>query len=76
MSPLPTVIPMAPMLSKPFHRDGWVYEEKYDGCRMIAYKNGPAVRLVSRNGVEHTESFASSADGATGRTINKWDSVA
>jgi ATP-dependent DNA ligase len=28
-------------------RDGWVYEEKYDGWRMIAYKNGSAVRLVT-----------------------------
>jgi len=25
---------------EPFHRDGWVYEEKYDGWRMIAYKDG------------------------------------
>lgn len=40
---------MAPVLAKPFHRDGWVYEEKYDGWRMVAYKNGSAVRLVSRN---------------------------
>jgi hypothetical protein len=22
---------MAPTLAKPFHRQGWVYEEKYDG---------------------------------------------
>ena len=26
---------MAPMLAEPFHRPGWVYEEKYDGWRMI-----------------------------------------
>ncbi len=25
---------------QPFHRDGWVYEEKYDGWRMVAYKDG------------------------------------
>jgi hypothetical protein len=23
---------------KPFHRDGWIYEEKVDGCRMAAVK--------------------------------------
>jgi ATP-dependent DNA ligase len=46
-----SIAPMAPMLTKPFHRDRWVYEEKHDGWRMIAYKNGAAVRLVSRNGV-------------------------
>jgi len=66
MSSLPTVIPMAPMLAKPLHRPGWVYEEKYDGWRMIAYKNGPAVRLVSRNGVEHTERFRELAAAVAG----------
>ena len=57
MSSLPTVTPMAPTLAKPFHRHGWIYEEKYDGWRMIAYKDGSTVRLVSRNGVDHTERF-------------------
>jgi len=43
--------PMAPTLVRdPFHRDGWVYEEKVDGWRLLAYKNGARVRLVSRNG--------------------------
>ena len=34
---------MAPTLAKPFHRDGWVYQEEYDGWRMIAYKHNAAV---------------------------------
>jgi hypothetical protein len=25
-------------LPRPFHRHGWVYEEKYDGWRMVAEK--------------------------------------
>jgi bifunctional non-homologous end joining protein LigD len=44
-------------LSRPFHRDGWVYEEKYDGWRMVAYKYGKAIRLVSRVGTDHTKRF-------------------
>jgi hypothetical protein len=24
---------------QPFHRDGWVYEEKIDGWRLLAYKD-------------------------------------
>jgi ATP-dependent DNA ligase len=40
-----------------FHRDGWVYEEKIDGWRMLAYKDGERVRLVSRNGRDHTRRF-------------------
>ena len=42
----------------PFHRDGWVYEEKVVGWRMLAYKDGGRVRLVSRNGRDHTRRFA------------------
>jgi bifunctional non-homologous end joining protein LigD len=50
---------MAPALARPpFHRDGWVYEEKADGWRMLAYKSGGRVRLISRNAVEHTGRFA------------------
>src|SRR5262249_15044239 len=49
---------MAPTLVRePFHRDGWVYEEKVDGWRMMAYKDGARVRLVSRNGRDHTRRF-------------------
>jgi len=46
-----------PTLTKPFHRDGYMYEEKYDGWRMVAYKDGRNVRLVSRRGVDHTARF-------------------
>jgi hypothetical protein len=45
----------APMISTqgpvPFHRDGWVYEEKVDGWRILAYTDRANVRLVSRTGV-------------------------
>ena len=41
----------------PFHRDGWVYEEKVDGWRILAYKDGGGVRLISRNGRDHTRRF-------------------
>jgi len=44
-------------LPKPFHRDGWIYEEKYDGWRMVAEKVGNQVRLTSRNGLDHTRRF-------------------
>jgi len=49
---------MAPTLVRaPFHRPGWIYEEKVDGYRMLAYKDGARVRLVSRNGVDHTRRY-------------------
>jgi len=43
---------------------------------MIVYKDDRTVRLVSGHGVNHTNVPRGSADGASGRTINKWESVA
>jgi ATP-dependent DNA ligase len=31
----------------------WIFERKYDGIRLLAYKNGPDVRLYSRNRLAH-----------------------
>jgi bifunctional non-homologous end joining protein LigD len=42
---------------EPFHRDGWVYEEKVDGWRILAYKKGARVHLVSRTNVDHSLRF-------------------
>src|SRR5687767_1714322 len=50
-----SLVPMQPSLGKPFHRPGWIYEEKYDGWRMLAFKDGRRVRLVSRQAVDHTD---------------------
>jgi bifunctional non-homologous end joining protein LigD len=55
---LPTVTLMHPtLLPRPIHHAGWVYEEKVDGYRMVAHKNGNAVHLVSRQGKEFTQRF-------------------
>jgi hypothetical protein len=38
---LPVIEPIAPMLiAKPFHRDGWINEEKVDGWRMVVQNPG------------------------------------
>src|SRR5437899_9240310 len=53
----PPIQPMLPTPAPPFHRPGWIYEEKYDGWRLIAYKRGDTVRLLSRNGIDFTGRF-------------------
>lgn len=45
------------LVREPFHRDGWVYERKEDGWRMLAVKDGSRVWLVSRHGVDDSTSF-------------------
>lgn len=47
---------------RPFHTTGWVYEEKYDGWRMLAVKEAGGVRLISRNGRDHTNRFHAIAE--------------
>jgi bifunctional non-homologous end joining protein LigD len=50
----------------PFARPGWIYEEKYDGIRLIAYKDGSRVSLLTRNLIDRTERFAGIARSVAG----------
>lgn len=49
---------LATLVRDPFDRPGWVYEEKYDGYRILAYKEGSRVTLLSRNAKDRTSSFS------------------
>ena len=48
---------LATLVAKPFDQPGWVYEEKYDGIRVLAYKEAKHVSLLSRNDVDRTGDF-------------------
>ena len=45
------------LLPRPVHHEGWIYEEKIDGYRMVASKSDGAVRLISRQGKDFTRRF-------------------
>jgi ATP-dependent DNA ligase len=48
--------PMAATLTaERFYDPAWTYERKLDGIRMLAFKDGGAVRLLSRNRLSLTE---------------------
>lgn len=48
--PLPTYTPMtATLVGTPFDHPDWIFEPKFDGLRVIAYFDGRAITLVSRN---------------------------
>lgn len=49
---------LASEMKRPFHKPGWVYEEKYDGYRAVVYKDGKSVRILSRNLKDLTVQFA------------------
>jgi bifunctional non-homologous end joining protein LigD len=48
---------LATLAAAPFNKPGWVYEEKYDGDRILAYKEDARVLLLTRNGKDHTARF-------------------
>ena len=48
---------LATLVTEPFDKPGWVYEEKYDGDRILAYKEGARVLLLSRNSKDNTGRF-------------------
>ena len=53
--------------------EGWLYELKYDGYRILAYLEGNSVRLITRNGNDDTNRFQAIAysliDWAAGRAM-------
>ncbi len=53
---------LATLVKEPFHAPGWVFEEKYDGFRILAYKEGRKVTLLSRNAKDRTDHFSSIAE--------------
>ena len=51
MQPFPDwLVPMAATLTQErFTSPDWIFERKFDGIRLLAFKNGSNVRLLSRN---------------------------
>jgi bifunctional non-homologous end joining protein LigD len=52
---------LATLVAEPFSRRNWVFEEKYDGVRMLAYKESGKVALISRNGMDRTNRYSALA---------------
>jgi bifunctional non-homologous end joining protein LigD len=48
---------LATLVDGPFHEPGWIWEEKYDGVRLIALKDGRRVQLLTRNDKDRSADF-------------------
>jgi len=48
---------LAEVADEPFSRDGWLFEIKYDGFRLIAHKTDELVQLKYRSGLDATETY-------------------
>jgi len=58
-----TIAPMLATVGTEVPRgEGWVFEPKYDGIRILGFASNNAVALVSRNGLDKTRQFPEIAD--------------
>ena len=48
---------LASLADAPFSQPHWVFEEKYDGVRCVAYKEGLDVSLISRNDINRSARY-------------------
>jgi bifunctional non-homologous end joining protein LigD len=53
---------LATLIDAPFSAPGWIFEEKYDGIRVLAYKEGSRVSLISRNNIDRSSHYPAIAD--------------
>ncbi|RJR38349.1 MAG: DNA ligase D [Desulfobacteraceae bacterium] len=56
---------LAMLVKEPPQGERWIHEIKYDGYRILCFKRGKEVRLVSRNGKDWTSRFGSIARDAS-----------
>lgn len=48
---------LAAKAAKPFDRPGWIFQLKYDGFPVLAVRDGPSARLLTRRGNDIAPSF-------------------
>ena len=61
---------LATLTSRRFDDPGWIYERKLDGVRLLAYRDGDNVRLVTRNQKVRNSTWPEVAD-ALGKQSRK-----
>jgi bifunctional non-homologous end joining protein LigD len=70
---------LATLTGGPFDDKGWVFEDKYDGFRMVAATKGGSVTLYSRNGKIISNSYievAKALEGVKGDAVIDGELVA
>jgi len=54
VTPRDAPVMLATLVDRPFSGQGWLFEPKYDGVRLLAFRDGARVELYMRSGQEVT----------------------
>ncbi|MGH7312209.1 MAG: DNA ligase D [Candidatus Rokuibacteriota bacterium] len=57
VTPRTAPVMLATLVDRPFSGPGWLFEPKYDGVRLLAFRDGARVELSMRSGQEVTERY-------------------
>jgi bifunctional non-homologous end joining protein LigD len=60
---------LATLKDKPFSDKAWVFERKFDGVRILAFRNGSSVRLLTRNRLPANEAYPAVADAIANEAL-------
>ncbi len=63
---------LAETAEAPFSREGWVFELKLDGYRVLAHRDGEQVTLWTRNGRDATRTFPEIARAVSGLPFRRF----
>lgn len=55
-------VQLAKLVSAVPEEEGWLFETKYDGYRIVAFVEAGSVRLITRNGLDYTRRFPTVAE--------------
>src|SRR5215212_866018 len=61
---------LATLVDKPFDKEGWLYEVKWDGYRAVAFNMKGNVEIKSRNNKSFNEKFYPVTDALNKRKLN------
>ena len=63
---------LATLTEKHFSRKGWIFEHKFDGERMLAFRNGATVRLLSLNRKSYAAAYPEVVEAISAQLLREF----
>ncbi|MFP3907321.1 MAG: non-homologous end-joining DNA ligase [Acidimicrobiales bacterium] len=63
---------LATLVEDPVEGEEWVFERKLDGIRLIVVRDGPSLRLFTRNRLDHTDRYPDLHDVLTDQPSDQY----